>query len=173
MSVFFRIYILLIFLLAVSCSSKKALHVHEADEDMGEYTFEPIDIFPDSTEVDSLPKVYRGSATMLYDILHTKLDLHFDWNNKYVLGKANLTIKPYFKSIDIITLDAVGFDIHSITIGNGKPLAYRNDGTHLTISLDKIYSRKDTFEIKIDYTAKPDENQVSGSEVITLSLIHI
>ncbi len=166
MNVFFRIFIIFTFLFAASCSTNKAVHVHETEDDMGEYTFEPIDIFPE-TELDTLPKVYRGSATMHFDILHTKLDLRFDWNKSNVLGKADLTIKPYFNPIDIVYLDAVGFDIHAVTLGNGKPLAYRYDGKELVINLDKTYSRKDTFDIKIDYTAKPDENLISGSDVIT------
>lgn len=42
----------------------------------------------DENQRDTLPKIYRASATMFYDLLHTKLDLRFDWEKQLVLGKA-------------------------------------------------------------------------------------
>lgn len=143
------------------------MHNHEEEEDMENYTFEPIDVYGDSLELDTLPPVYQSSATMRYDILHTKLDLRFDWKRSHVLGLATLQIKPYFYNLDSLTLDAVGFDIHHVNLSSGKPLSYRYDGNNLTIRLDKTYTRKDTFHITIDYTAKPDENPISGSDAIT------
>lgn len=151
----------------MSCSSSKVVKTTPQSEDIEEYTFDPIDIYPDSTEKDSILKVYRGTATMTYDIIHTKLDLRFDWTHSNVIGKANLVIKPYFKSIDSLRLDAVGFDINKISLTSGKPLSYRYDGVILTVMLDRTYTRKDTFRLNIEYVAKPDDNPVSGSEVIT------
>jgi aminopeptidase N len=39
---------------------------------------------------------YRASRTRHFDLLHTALDLSFDYENQWVLGEAVLTLKPYF-----------------------------------------------------------------------------
>lgn len=161
------IFVGLILLFTISCSTKKVLDHHDHDENMEEFTFDPIDITDDQIIFDSLPKVYRGFATMHYDILHTKLNLRFDWKHSHVLGQANLRIKPYFRSIDSLVLDAVGFDIHTVSLSSGKLLPYRYNGSNLVVRLDKNYTRTDTFDLFIEYTAKPDENPISGSGAIT------
>ncbi len=167
MNLLSRVYLLTGILFLMSCNTKKVIEPVQDYEEMEEITFEPIDIYPDSIELDSLPKVFRPSATMSYDIIHTKLDLRFDWIKRHVLGKADLMIKPFFRPIDSLILDAVGFDIHQVALTDNKTLAYRYDGANLTIILDKTYTRTDTFRLNITYTAKPDENPITGSEAIT------
>jgi aminopeptidase N len=121
-----------------------------------------------ASAADSLPKIYRASAPLRYDIVHTRLDLSFDWNKQHVLGTADLTIKAYFKPIKEITLDAVGFDIHAVSnTTSGKNLTFHYDGKKLHITLDKVYSNDEKSSIRIRYTAKPNENTTSGSEAIT------
>lgn len=116
---------------------------------------------------DTLP-VYRNTAKLDNDIVHTKLDIRFDWSKKHVLGKAWITAKPYFYSTNSITLDAKGFDIHKITLdGSSTPLKYTYTNDKLTIELGKSYNRTDKFTVFIDYTAKPDEAPVGGSAAIT------
>ncbi|NNE27363.1 MAG: M1 family metallopeptidase [Saprospiraceae bacterium] len=109
--------------------------------------------------------VYRASATRELDILHTKLEIAFDWEKQHVLGKAYLTFKPYFYATQYAVLDAKVFDIHSITM-NGKTLAYEYDEQKLKIDLAKVYTRNDTIDIIIDYTAKPNEGPSGGSSAI-------
>ena len=38
--------------------------------------------------------VYRGSYTRKIDIINTRLDLSFDWDSAYVIGKATIFAKP-------------------------------------------------------------------------------
>ena len=109
--------------------------------------------------------VYRASATREFDLLHTKLEIAFDWEKQYVLGKAHLKLKPYFYSTQYLTLDAKVFDIHSIRMGN-KELKYEYDQAKLTIDLAKEYTRKDTLLVEINYTAKPNEGPSGGSSAI-------
>lgn len=160
-------YLLATMFFAFSCSTGKVVDHHHEEEHMEEFTFDPIDISPDSAFLDTMPRLYRPSATMTYDIVHTRLDLRFDWQQRHVLGMADLRIKPYFYTIDSLRLDAVGFDIHKVSLASGKDLTYRYDGNNLVVLLDKAYTRKDTFNLLIDYTARPDENPVSGSAAIT------
>lgn len=112
---------------------------------------------------------YAPSYTLANNLMHTKLELRFDWTKEHVLGKATLQLKPWFYAVDQVQLDAKGFDIHSITYeGKTDPLKYDYDGNMLTIYLGKTVQPKETYQLKIDYTAKPSErNEVGGSKAIT------
>ena len=57
-------------------------------------------------------EVYNPSETRLNDIVHTTLEVSFDWQNQYVLGSAIMDVKPYFYTTNQLVLDAKGFDIH-------------------------------------------------------------
>ena len=116
---------------------------------------------------DTLP-VYRATAKMDNDIIHTKLDVRFDWVKKHVLGKAWITAKPYFYPTSSIELDAKGFDIAKVTLeGSNTPLKYTYADDKLTIDLGKTYKRTEKYTVYIEYTAKPDEAPIGGSAAIT------
>ena len=83
--------------------------------------------------------VYQASATRYHDLIHTKLEISFDWEKQHVLGNAELTLKPYFYATNELELDAKVFDIHRIT-QNGKLLEYRYDQQKLRITLDREYT---------------------------------
>lgn len=103
---------------------------------------------------------YRQTATRYHDLLHTKLDVSFDWEKKHLQGKATLTLKPYFFATDSVTIDAKGFDLNTVALlvnGKQQPLSFRYDSMQLHIQLGKAYARTDTFTLFIDYTAKPNE----------------
>ena len=109
---------------------------------------------------------YNPSATRIHDLIHTKLEIAFDWDKQYVLGKAELSFKA-MRSADALMLDAKGFDIHNIRL-NGKTVSkHFNDGKNILIPLDRSYKRDELFEVFIDYTAKPNEGEVKGSAAIT------
>ncbi len=106
-------------------------------------------------ETYSLPP-YNPSATRENDLLHTSLDLSFDWEKQAVLGTARLKVKPYFYPVDQLKLDAKGFEIKSVTLlPEGKNLSYEYEGRKLIIQLDKTYTRDQTYEVEIDYVAYP------------------
>lgn len=103
---------------------------------------------------------YRPTPTKYFDLEHTRLEVSFDWKNAYLLGKAELTLSPHFYSADKVILDAKGFDIHKIErIDGGKRIAlqYDYDGLKTRIYLNEKISRKQTIQLFIDYTAKPNE----------------
>lgn len=117
----------------------------------------------------SIP-VYHAAATRSIDIIHTKLEVSFNWEKQYLYGKAVITLKPYFYSTNKITLDAKGFDVKEVSLLTPtvvKPLWFTSTPTHLTITLDKEYSRNDTLKIFIDYTAKPNERESKAGSAIT------
>ncbi len=115
--------------------------------------------------------VYNPSATRTNDLLHTKLDVSFDWANQYLNGKAVLELKPVFHPTNQVRLDAKGFDIHKVAligIAGQVPLQYKYENNKdLYITLDRTYKANEVYRLYIVYTAKPNELPVGGSEAIT------
>jgi len=112
---------------------------------------------------------YNPSNTRTHDLLHTKLAVKFNWEKSYLYGQAELTLTPYFYSTNMLVLDARGMDINKVGLMDSttvSELNYTYDSLLITITLDKEYTRKDTFKIYIDYTAKPDELAKGGSSAI-------
>jgi aminopeptidase N len=112
---------------------------------------------------------YQAEAEKKFELIHTKLDVKFDWEKQHLLGVANLTLKPYFYNQSTLELDAKSFDIHQIQlIGNteNKALKFEYDTLLLTILLDKTYTKNDTIQVMINYTAKPNETKQTGSSAI-------
>ena len=125
----------------------------------------------DETEIKEvvLPterKVYRETRTILSDIIHTKLEVNFDWANSQMNGIAYITAKPHFYTSDSLILDAKGMEIKSVSL-NGKDLKFNYLDDVLKISLDKLYKRTENYTVKIDYIAKPEDRKLSGSAAIT------
>jgi aminopeptidase N len=114
---------------------------------------------------------YNESRKRVHDLLHTKLDVKFDYEKKHLLGRATLTLKPYFYSTNKLELDAKGMNLHKIVMvdraKNEKELKYVYDGSVISIDLGKTFHKADTFNISIEYTAKPDEREAGGSDAIT------
>lgn len=114
---------------------------------------------------------YHPSKTLKSDLLHTKLEVRFDWTKKQVLGLATLQFKPWFYPQNQVEIDAVGFEIHSVRQIKAKNKSisaqYLYDGKVLKVSLDSLYTKDKIFILEIDYTAKPDDNEVGGSAAIT------
>ncbi len=115
--------------------------------------------------------IYNPSYKREHDLLHTALNVWFDWEKQHVNGKATLDLKPYFYPSDKLVLDAKGFDFKKVAMM--KPdksivdLKYDYDGYLITVQLDKKYTSKEQYKIYFEYTAKPNEAPVGGSQAIT------
>lgn len=133
-------------------------------------------IVEDPNKVPIRP-VYQASNTRTFDLLHTKLDVRFNWEKAHMYGKAELTFVPYFYPKNELVLDARGMNINNVELilpnAEGEiihlleDLKYEYDSLKLTIDLGKKYTRKDTFKIFIDYTSKPNDLKEGGSAAIT------
>ncbi len=131
-----------------------------------EYDGDPATIGETDSSADFVLSDYRASAKRENDLLHTKLDLHFDWAKERVMGKATLTLKPYFYPTDQVVLDAKGFQFNKINFeGSNEQLKYDYDSSKVTIHLGKIYNRNQEYKLFIDYTATPAAS--GGSAAIT------
>ncbi|MCU0341278.1 MAG: M1 family metallopeptidase [Spirosomaceae bacterium] len=126
---------------------------------------------------------YRPTRTLKNDLLHTQLDLRFDWLRQHVLGSAKITFKPYFYPQNTLELDAKGFEIKGIyqldTLTKYDSveqkyireflidtLEYTYDKRLITIQLRRKYSRFDTLCVQVNYVAKPNEipDNIIGSK---------
>lgn len=119
---------------------------------------------------DNHEKIYRASYPKINELVHTKLDVKFDYSKSWMYGKAWITIKPHFYSTDTLTLDAKGMDIKEVAIIKGVSkisLKYKYDSTQLFITLDKMYKGGESYTVFINYTARPNDLKVGGSAAIT------
>ncbi|MEP7127255.1 MAG: M1 family metallopeptidase [Chitinophagales bacterium] len=115
------------------------------------------------------PQIYRASYTIINDLVHTKLDVSFDWNKTFLYGKAWITLAPHFYPTDSLRLDAKGFDIHKVELvrkSGNLALKYSYDSSTINIQLDKTYIAGEQYTVFIDYTSKPNELRLKGSAAI-------
>ncbi len=129
---------------------------------------------------DALPPSYRENQTNKMDIfraeaerqtalVHTKLDLKFDFEKEQANGEAWITAKPYFYETNQLVLDAKAMIIHEVSLVSGgtkKKLNFTNDEWNLFIDLDKTYKRNQEYTVYIKYTARPNEVKQEGSAAI-------
>ena len=71
---------------------------------------------PSTEAKERVRENYKASFTRVNDLLHTKLDVRFDWAKKHLNGKAWLSLRPVFYATDSLELDAKGFDLHKIAM---------------------------------------------------------
>jgi len=119
---------------------------------------------------DPLMKIYRATAPKINDLVHTKLDVRFDYKKRYMYGMEWVTLKPHFYPTDTLRLDAKGMDIKDVSLvkgGKNIPLKYKyDDSLSLAIQLDKVYHNNESYTIYINYTSKPNELKAKGSAAI-------
>jgi len=114
--------------------------------------------------------IYRAAFPHINDLVHTKLEVRFDYSRSFMYGKAWITLRPHFYPTDSLSLDAKGMDIKEVSILKGNqrsPLKHNYDGSTLRIHLDKTYAYTENYTIYIDYTSKPNELKAQGSAAIT------
>jgi len=154
-----------------ACSSQKKVAVVASPD----YEYRDLDTLvvtarpgqeAEAEEISNELPVFRPSEKRESDLLHTRLELQFDWEKEQVLGKATLRLKPYFYPAETVSLDAKGFSFHQVSFaGSEKPLKYDYDGEKLTVHLGTSFTRDQEFSLFIDYTASPSGS--GGSAAIT------
>ena len=70
----------------------------------------------DATKEEAWQKIYHASATKINDLVHTKLNVKFDYSKAWMYGKAWITLKPHFYATDSLQLDAKGMNINKVEI---------------------------------------------------------
>ncbi|MBC8045378.1 MAG: M1 family metallopeptidase, partial [Fimbriimonadaceae bacterium] len=122
------------------------------------------------------PAIYQSTPARVNDILHTKLEVSFNWEKAWMYGKATLTVKPYYRPVKELILDAKGFEIKEVSMMNGNtktPLKYTynkdsvTDTFQIVIDLGREFKKEEQYQIFIDYIAKPNSLPEGGSAAIT------
>ena len=119
----------------------------------------------DATKEEAWRKIYRATATKVNDLVHTKLNVKFDYAKAWMYGKAWITIHPHFYPTDSLNLDAKAMNINEVSLVTGKktiPLKYTYDSMSLRITLDKVYKANENYTVYIDYVSKPNDHVWSG-----------
>jgi len=119
-----------------------------------------------SQSTEKSKKIYKGEKTRINDLEHTDLKLNFDLEAHTVHGKARIRLHPHFYTTDSLTLDAKSMQIDLVRV-DGQKVVYDYDGTRLRIRLPRSYSRNESYEVEVVYTAYPDSIQTKGGTVIT------
>ena len=112
----------------------------------------------------------QPAATILTDVVHTRLDVRFDYKKQHLLGTAVLTLRSHFYPQSEVALDAKGFDIQKVELvgdKKNKSLSYNYNRRRLVIALDHSYPRTMPYQVRIVYVAKPNELPQGGSAAIT------
>ncbi len=105
-------------------------------------------------------KIYRGSYPRINDLVHTKLNVRFNYDKAQMNGEAWITLKPHFYSTDSLSLDAKQMEIDRVALVKGNSLTdlkYDYDGWHLRIKLSRFYNSSEQYTIYIKYISKPGE----------------
>lgn len=127
--------------------------------------FPEIRVLPPAEDAD----VYRATFTRVHDLVHMDLAVSFDWNKKYLFGKAAIELTPHFYPSDQVILNARGMQINRVALLEGKDTTnlnynYTHDSLFITT---RKYVKGESIRLFIDYVARPDElKDVGGSQAI-------
>lgn len=168
----------ILILFAYSCKSAEKISKTKEEEPEQEVMAKPMEIIPLDTvgiiklvqEKESQLTNYKGERKRDFDLIHTDLELDFDYQNQIVLGKAVLTFKPLFKPQKELVLDAQDFELGKVYLvfkGDSASLGYYYDSQELKIPLPQLMTKEDTFAIAMAYKAFPEKNSGEGSQAIT------
>lgn len=146
-----------------SCGSTKSNDKQETVVSESPYESGELELL--EPEVAQERPVYHATETVLTDLIHTKLEVSFDWKQSRMNGIATITAKPHFYPSDSLILDAKGMIINWVRM-NGKDLKYTYADNLLKINLDKTYTRDQKYDVIIDYVARPEERETGGSAAI-------
>ena len=118
------------------------------------------------SQIQDPSTLYRKEREKINDLIHTKLKVSFNFENKELNGQEWVTLQPHFYKTKEVVLDAKAMIIHTVALG-GANLNYNYDGFKLTIDLPKEYKKGETFTLYIKYTARPEKVKSKGSNAIT------
>jgi aminopeptidase N len=131
-------------------------------------------------------EIYRGSNPRGNDIIHTKLEVNFDWKLCRMNGKATIQVKPYFYPTNMLYLNARGMDLKKVQVldvppdsqkqnsmgtvaeSASKVFSYVYENDSIKINLGRTFLANENYTVVIDYVARPNElKSAGGSNAIT------
>lgn len=121
---------------------------------------------------------YNASVPKNWDLMHTDLDVAFDFGERRLRGIALLTLKHHFSWQDSLILDAKSMNIDSVSLSpDSKHIALLrwnysgNDKLRLFLAKTRVYKDSNPqhhiVSIRIKYTANPYSSEFKGSSAIS------
>lgn len=182
-------------LLAVSllaCSTnKKTQATSKTDAKLKSLEDPAINLDTIKVVANEVPKkeVYQGSNPLINDIIHTKLEVNFNWEKSQLNGKATITARPYFYPTNMLYLNARGMDIKSVKVSELNPIpavvpkgkkateatenwmvsnsSYKYENDSIKINLGREFTANEKYKVEIEYVSKPNELKKGGSSAIS------
>lgn len=131
-----------------------------------------------------LYSAYKGSETRTWDLVHTRLALEFNFDQRSCKGTARLALRAHsWDTLRSLELDAAGMDISSVLWIDtqfadhkfykteditGTSLVWdHSDSTHLIIRLPEPCLRNRVITVEIEYTAFPYRQALGGNDAIS------
>jgi aminopeptidase N len=114
--------------------------------------------------------VYHGTATKDFDLIHTVLDVSFNFHQRSLIGKEWVTLTPHLYPQITVKLDAKGMKIKSLGIVQNQkvlPLPYTYDSLYLDIKLKQLYKKGEKITLFISYETLPDVKLAKGKYALT------
>jgi Aminopeptidase N len=114
-------------------------------------------------------KDYHPTPTKINDLVHTRLDVKFDYTKSWMYGKAWITLHPHFYPTDTLNLDAKGMSIEEVsmvTAGKNIPLRYTYDSMNLRITLNRVYRSNENYTVYIRYISMPNGYKAEVSSLM-------
>lgn len=96
----------------------------------------------------------RASNDILFDLLHTRLQLTPQMASQTIQGQATLWMKPYFYPQKRVMIDAKGMLISRVKV-KGQQTTFTYDAKQIRVELAREVTAQDTLEITVEYTAGP------------------
>ncbi|HUH74785.1 MAG TPA: M1 family metallopeptidase [Chitinophagales bacterium] len=143
------IFLSILYCIPLQAQNKKKRQ-RKADVITENVFLDTLDIYPVNKILD-----YKGTSPKYFNLIHTQLYLTPSFKEKSIHGTAILKLTPHFYDQSELVLDAKGmsFDSISLSLDNFSSLVdYAYDGMKLRIQLSQAMTKKDTFEVKIQYT---------------------
>ena len=112
------------------------------------------------------PDIYKSEREKIFDLVHTKLKVDFNFSDKTMNGEAWVTLKPHYYDANKVVLDANTMIISEVKL-NEKNLNFTYNDFDLEIVLPKTYTKNQEFTLYIKYLSQPEKVKDRGSKAIT------
>lgn len=120
----------------------------------------------------SWKKIYRFTPKRINDLVHTKLDVRFNYEKAELYGESWITLTPHVYPTDSLRLDAKGMELHEVALVTGtgakSKLNYSYDNYQVLIKLSRTYKKGDKYTVYIKYTSRPEyyQSMVGGDPML-------
>ncbi|MFO0557866.1 MAG: M1 family aminopeptidase [Polyangiales bacterium] len=96
----------------------------------------------------------RFGRARAFDVKSLCVELAFDFDHKAIDATATLVVSRRDRAAKTLVLDAVGFDLHSVTDKDGRTLPHRYDGDQLSLAMAPSSVGAETT-VRVRYRATP------------------